>query len=317
MPEGQTIGDANQINSSGVAVGSVGGGSLQFAVIYDGDTATPITQTTAGGSFFVTAFGINDSGRVVGQGIDPNNAARNVGIVYDIGSDQAFEVTGLEGTNGALAFGVSNAGHVVGSAMMNQGSGMPFIWTEKGGMIAIPLPTGTSQGSARGVNTHGWAVGTASSAFAIPFVYDGNATYRVADLIPEGTGWDLSMNTSSSAMGISEDNVIVGTGLLNGEVHAYAMVPAEQVASVSIGGRVLHTTGAPLNNALVTISGGNLTGTVSKRTGSFGYFSFEGLEAGLTYTVAVIARRYTFEEPTQIITPKADVTDLDFIANGN
>src|SRR5690606_841903 len=106
LPNGQTIGDANQINSSGVAVGSAGGGSLQIGVIYDGKTATPISQTTSTGCFFVTAFGINDSGRIVGQGIDPANAERNVGMVYDIGSDQAFEVTGLEGTNGALAFGV-------------------------------------------------------------------------------------------------------------------------------------------------------------------------------------------------------------------
>lgn len=317
LPGSETIGDANQVNSSGIAVGSAGGGSLQFGVIYSGKTATPITQTTAGGSFFVTAFGINDSGRIVGQGIDPNNAARNVGIVYDIGDDQAFEVTGLEGTNGALAFGVSNAGHVVGSAMMNQGSGTPFIWTEAGGMTAIPLPVGTTQGSARGVNSDGWAVGIASSAFAIPFLYDGTTTYRVADLIPAGTGWDLSTNTSSSAMGISDDGIIVGTGVLNGEVHAYAMVPADELASISVGGRVRHPAGDPIGNALVTISGGDLPGTVSMRTGSFGNFRFDGLEAGLTYTVTVVTRRYSFEEPTQIVTPSADVTDLDFVSNGN
>jgi len=33
------------------------------------------------------------------------------------------------------------------------------------------------------------------------------------------------MNTSSSADGISEDGVIVGTGVHNGETHADAMVP--------------------------------------------------------------------------------------------
>jgi hypothetical protein len=119
-------------------------------VIYSGGSATVITQTTSNGSFFLTAFGVNNSGRVVGQGIDPTNAARNVGIVFDIGSASAFEVGALSGMNGALAFGVGNAGHVVGSSMMNQGSGTPFIWTQAGGMVAIPFPTGTSQGSARG-----------------------------------------------------------------------------------------------------------------------------------------------------------------------
>ena len=137
----------------------------------------------------------------------------------------AFEVGALPGFNGALAFGVSNTGYVVGSSMLNQGSGLPFIWSDQGGMVAVPLATGTSEGSARAVNSAGWVVGNDSSAFSIPFLYDGTNTYRLADLIPPNSGWDLSMNTSSSADGISEDGVIVGTGVHNGETHAYAMVP--------------------------------------------------------------------------------------------
>ena len=225
LPPGETLGDANSVNASTVAVGSVDAGSSQRGVIYSGGSATIITQTTPTGCFFVTAFGINDSGRVVGQGIDPNNAARNVGIVYDIGQNAAFEVGALPGFNGALAFGVSNTGYVVGSSMLNQGSGLPFIWSDQGGMVAIPLATGTSEGSARAVNSAGWVVGNDSSAFSIPFLYDGTNTYRLADLIPPNSGWDLSMNTSSSADGISDDGVIVGTGVHNGETHAYAMVP--------------------------------------------------------------------------------------------
>jgi cell division septation protein DedD len=225
LPPGETLGDANSVNASSVAVGSVDGGSLQRGAIYSGGSGTIITQTTPTGCFFVTAFGINDSGRVVGQGIDPNNAARNVGIVYDIGQNMAFEVGALPGLNGALAFGVSNTGYVVGSSMLNQGSGLPFIWSDQGGIVAIPLATGTSEGSARAVNSAGWVVGNDSSAFSIPFLYDGMITYRLADLIPPNSGWDLSMNTSSSALGISESGVIVGTGVHNGETHAYAMVP--------------------------------------------------------------------------------------------
>src|SRR5213079_2388018 len=225
LPAGQTLGDANSVNASNVAVGSVNAGSDQRGVIYSGGSATIITQTTTNGSFFLTAFGINDSGRIVGQGIDPNNAARNVGIVYDMGSPMAFEVGALPGFNGALAFGVSNTGYVVGSSMMNQGSGLPFIWSNAGGIVEIPLASGTSQGSARAVNSAGWVVGNDSSAFSIPFLYDGANTYRLADLIPANSGWDLSMNTSSSALGISEDAIIVGTGVYNGAIHAYAMLP--------------------------------------------------------------------------------------------
>jgi len=60
LPVGQTLGDANSVNASGVAVGSVNAGSDQRGVIYSGGDATIITQTTADGSYFLTAFGIND-----------------------------------------------------------------------------------------------------------------------------------------------------------------------------------------------------------------------------------------------------------------
>ena len=313
LPAGETLGDANDVNASGVAVGSVNAGSLQRGVVYSGATATVITQTGPGGTFFTTAFGINDSGRVIGTGIDPMNAARNVGMVWDLGSGSASEVGALPGANGALAFGIGNGGHVVGSSMLNQGSGLPFIWTQAGGMVAIPLPTGTSQGSARAVNTSGWAVGTASSAFAIPFLYNGASTFRLADLIPAGTGWDLSMNTSSSALGISDSGVIVGTGVFNGAVHAYAMVPVA-AANVTVSGRVLTAGGLPIRNAIVSISGGNIPGGVKTLSSSFGWFTFPGLQSGQTYTITVGARRNTFAQPTRMVTPQADVTNFDFVA---
>ncbi|MGC2238412.1 MAG: hypothetical protein WA584_19815 [Pyrinomonadaceae bacterium] len=311
LPAGETLGDANDVNASGIAVGSVNSGSLQRAAVYGSVNAFVITQTTSNGSFFLTAFGVNDSGRVVGTGIDPNNAARNVGMVYDIGGGSAFEVGALSGANGALAFAVSNTGYVVGSSMMNQGSGLPFIWSQAGGMVAIPLAAGTTQGSARAVNSAGWTVGTDSSAFAIPFLYDGAATYRLADLIPAGTGWDLSTNTSSSALGISDNNVIVGTGVFNGQVHAYAMVP---VINVSLGGRILTAGGNGVSNAKITVSGGNLPAPIMARTGSFGYYKLQGIQSGITYTVAVSVKRYVFAQPTRMVTLQSDVSDFDFVA---
>ena len=311
LPVNETLGDANDVNASGVVVGSVNSGSLQKAVYYSNGAATFISQTTSGGSFFVTAFGINDAGRIIGQGIDPSNAARNVGMVYDIGSSSAFEVGALPGANGALAFGISNTGYVVGSSMQNQGSGLPFRWSQSGGMTAIPLPAGTTQGSARAVNSNGWAVGTASSAFAIPFLYDGSATYRLADLIPAGTGWDLSTNTSSSALGISDNGVIVGTGVLNGQTRAYAMVP---VANTSVGGRVLTASGQGIRNASVTISGGNLPSPVTVSTGGFGYYNFSGLQAGAQYTVTVTTKKYAIAQPTRTVTPQSSVGDFNFVA---
>lgn len=225
LPAGQTLGRANDVNISLVAVGSVGSGSSERAAMYAGGVGTIITQTTSLGCFPNVAFSINNAGRIVGTAIDPNQAARNVGYVYDSTTGQAFEVGALPGRNGAIAFDVSESGFVVGASMLNQGSGTPFIWSDSLGMVEIPLPVGTSQGSARGVNSAGWAVGTASSATAIPFLFDGTSTYRLMDLLADPNGWDLIGGTSNSAMGISEGGIIVGTALHNGAVRAYAMVP--------------------------------------------------------------------------------------------
>lgn len=229
LPAGQTLGDAYGVRDNGIAVGSVDAGTNQRAVIYDGANTRIITQTSPGGCFFVTAFGIGGN-TVVGIGWDPANAARNVGMYHDISTGISYEVGALPGANGAINFGVSqNGSYIVGSSMMNQGSGLPFIYTRSTGMMtAIPLVPGTTQGSARGVNSAGWVVGNDSGAFSVPFLYDGTASYRLQDLLPANSGWDLSANTSSSALGISEDNFIVGTGVHNGETHGYYMVPAQK-----------------------------------------------------------------------------------------
>jgi uncharacterized membrane protein len=228
LPSGQNIGRANGINDAGLAVGSVNGGSLERAAIYDaapGGSASVITTAAKNGSTMTTAFGINAAGLVAGIGTDPANAARNVGMVYDTATDTMLDIGALPGRNGAIAFAIGDGGHVVGTSMLNQGSGVPFIWTAEDGMQAVPLPAGTSQGSARGVNASGMVVGIASNAFAIPFLSDGTTTWSLAELIPDGTGWDLDMNTSSGALGISDDGVIVGTGEFNGQVRAFAMIP--------------------------------------------------------------------------------------------
>jgi uncharacterized membrane protein len=232
LPGGQTLGRANDINNDGLIVGSIGSGSVEYGVKWAGGVPTVITAQTPGGSWLRTAYSVNDAGQVVGFGIDPANAARNVGILYDAVANTAVEVPPLPGHNGTLPFDISNNGFVAGSSMLNQGSGMPFIWSSANGTKEIALPPSTSQGSCRGVNNAGWAVGTAGGLYAVPFVYDGEETYALAGLLPSGTGWDLDTNTSSSAMGISEDGIIVGSGVHDGAVRAYAMIPDHGVAAM-------------------------------------------------------------------------------------
>jgi len=95
---------------------------------------------------------------------------------------------------------------------------------------------GTNSGFASGVNSAGWVVGTdviipdppGGAALRIPYLYDGVSSYRLADLIPAGSGWDLLTNLDSFAVGISDSGVIVGSGIINGDLHAFAMIPVPE-----------------------------------------------------------------------------------------
>jgi uncharacterized membrane protein len=224
LPFGQDVGRAVSINRHGLAAGSVGGDVEERAALFSDDGTEVIDAVTSNGSYMSYATGINDAGLVAGSGIDPDNAAVNVGLVYDSRTGTLTSIGALPGDNSALAFGISNAGYVVGSSMFDQGSGTPFIWSANKGMVAIPLPPKTSEGSAYGVNDFGWAVGNGGGLYSVPFLYIHGHTFRLASLLPPNSGWDLDHDTSNSALAITNRGTIVGTAVHHGKTHAYAMV---------------------------------------------------------------------------------------------
>jgi uncharacterized membrane protein len=231
LPTGQTRGRAYAINNSGVVVGAVGPNESQVGAIYSGGTASIITQLTADGAPCSFALGINNAGRIVGSGFNPSTG-NGVGYVLDTSTNTAFSVGVLPGRDGSTNYGVSNAGHVVGYSFFTHGSPMPlpYVWTDGGGMVAIPIVAGTDRAYALGVNSLGWVVGYGQNVFspgaaAVPFLYDGTSTYRLGDLIPADSGWNLLTDLASYAYGISDNGTIIGTAGFNGEEHAFAMIP--------------------------------------------------------------------------------------------
>jgi len=85
-------------------------------------------------------------------------------------------------------------------------------------------------------------------------------------------------------------------------------------AQASISGRVLTAGGQGIRNARVVITGNSLAEPRVATTGSFGYFTFEGLATGETYVVTVNSQRYTFSNPSRVISLVDNVADADFIA---
>jgi hypothetical protein len=98
----------------------------------------------------------------------------------------------------------------------------------------------------------------------------------------------------------------------NVSVQSPSLVPT--AARVSVGGRVLTSEGMGISRAIVTLTdaAGN---SRSVPTSSFGYYQFDEVEAGATYTLSVAGKRYEFAESTRIVSVQENLADLNFIAN--
>lgn len=85
-------------------------------------------------------------------------------------------------------------------------------------------------------------------------------------------------------------------------------------ANASIGGRVVDAGGAGLRNITVTLSGGNLLTPRTTLTSSFGYFTLDDVLAGETYILSVENKKYSFQQPTQVVLLMDNISDIIFQA---
>jgi len=83
-------------------------------------------------------------------------------------------------------------------------------------------------------------------------------------------------------------------------------------AAVSVSGRVTDQTGRAISSAMVSIIDINGS-TRAVRTGTFGYFNFEDVEAGQSYVLSVTHKRYTFDP--QVVNVSDNINSLSFVAN--
>ena len=84
-------------------------------------------------------------------------------------------------------------------------------------------------------------------------------------------------------------------------------------AAVSLSGRVRTAGGRGIMNVIVTLTGSDGV-TRQTRTGSFGYFRFDDVTSGQTCLITVTAKRFTFENPTQIINIADSLAEINFTA---
>jgi hypothetical protein len=101
-------------------------------------------------------------------------------------------------------------------------------------------------------------------------------------------------------------------GLISG---FWDLVNRPTAANASLSGRILSPDGLGIRNVSVILEGGSLTTPRTTLSSSFGYFSFDDLEAGQIYVISISSKRYGFANPTQTVSVFGNVTDLVFQAN--
>lgn len=181
------------------------------------------------------AFGINDSGQVVGASglcdstaippIAPGGAHAVLwqpnGSVVDLGN---------LGTNVAnVASGINNAGVVVGNSLSDiDGTVHPFLWTSATGIQDLGAFGGNGNAfltvapCCHTLNDKGEVVGfyIDLSGNMSAFHWQNGQMVDLNTLLPAGSPWYLIQACSINAAG-----QITGLGVVNGELHAYLATP--------------------------------------------------------------------------------------------
>jgi hypothetical protein len=108
-------------------------------------------------------------------------------------------------------------------------------------------------------------------------------------------------------------NATIGFFKSGAPINVQIQVPTTPVANVSVSGRVVTSNGQGVANAQVSLHGaGGSVRTVI--TGTFGNYSFGNVAPG-SYTIDVLAKRYTFDSQTMQVSD--NISNLNFVAQQN
>ena len=150
-----------------------------------------------------------------------------------------------------------------------------------------------------------------------PYIEPGSMVVRPPSQTLNGNFF-LTNSNGTWSLYVRDDAGTSDPNVLTGQICGWGLQFLQPTAAgVSMSGRVTTSGGAGIRNARVTVSGNGLPEPRVVTTGSFGYFSFEGLTAGETYVVTVNSQRYTFAVPSRVITLVDNLTDVDFTADPN
>ena len=108
-------------------------------------------------------------------------------------------------------------------------------------------------------------------------------------------------------------NATVGFYKTGAPITVQVQAPSGVAApTVSLSGRVTSSRGQGVYTARVTLTDSNRSAVRMALTNPFGYYRFENVPSGMTYTVRVNSKRYNFTPRTLDVTD--NLTNVDFVA---
>jgi hypothetical protein len=125
-----------------------------------------------------------------------------------------------------------------------------------------------------------------------------------------------SINQSGGAIYVNSGATLSITNFASfaaGEQILQLQIFTPTAATASISSRVSASNGAGIRNARITLTGSS-GNSRTILTGVFGFYKFEDLQVGEIYVLQAASKRFTFQNPSRIITLSEDFTDANFVA---
>jgi hypothetical protein len=176
------------------------------------------------------------------------------------------------------------------------------------------LPLGsTTTGLTYDIATTAIFTGSPQVCFNLPSITNSTTFNNLRILHLESNLWQNRTDLASINFATK---TVCTSGLTSLSPFAVVNGFAPTAANASITGRILTANGQGIRNVIIQLTSG--TGeTKHAYSSSFGYYRFEDLAVGQTYVLTVLAKKYSFTNPTRLIGLNEDLTDEDFVSDGN
>jgi CSLREA domain-containing protein len=151
-----------------------------------------------------------------------------------------------------------------------------------------------------------------NGSFSADTSTDANGSYTFSGLPADGS---YSIKVFNGVNNFTPAEATIAPLLSNATDVNFVQI-APTAAHVAVSGRILSADGRGIRNAVVTMTDANGQ-SKTYRTGTFGVYRFENVQAGQIVIITVSAKGFVFPQPSQVLNVSGDTEDLNFTATNN